>query len=349
MTASSTRAGAVPPRSVADLTFDQPMPRKMVHKTGHGEVFVTDSVQLSPELIVLAGELPRSHAFFSDGGATPPGVELLAAVEMARQAAYVVGARYLGVAADDKYVLRNVHGSLTPYARTVPQGRPTTVIINFRLASVFQRDGAPCGVRAELEMVACDGPTLGTFGLSYSWMPAAQWHAFRATAPPGSGELPPPRTVRPPALVDAPAVGRSNPANVLLASPVTSDAPPATPDPLEDAVALTASRGELLPDPHYAPLFDHPGDHVSGMALLEGWRQLALWAAAGRLGCAAAEVAVEQLDATFTSVAEFQGQITCEATLGQPVAGFVVAHVTGEQEGRPLGHTRVAMRLPRGG
>lgn len=315
-------------RGLADLTFDQPLPRGVVHKAGIGEVFLTDSVQLAPDRFAIAGELPRSHAFYSDHGAAPRGAMLMAGTELMRQALYVLAHRHLGVAESDKYVLRALHAELTDDGLRQGFSAPTPVVLHLRVADAFTRDGAVCGARVEVELAALDGPVLGQFGASYSWMPPERWSALRAAA---AGRTDPaPLGVRPDGLVHPATVGRRDPANVVLAEPVTR----------RDGTTTAWLRS----NPHHVPLYDHPGDHVSGMVLAEGWRQLAIWAVATRLECRARDLVVQGIDCTFSAVAEFGEDVRCETTLTAEGPLWSAA-VQSEQDGVAVG--RAIVRLHR--
>lgn len=296
-------------RGAADLTFDQPLPRAVVHKTGIGEVFLTDSVQLTPDRFAIAGELPRSHAFLSDHAAAPHGAALMAGIELMRQTLYVLAHRHLGVADTDKYVLRGFTSSLTPAGVEVDFRVPTPVVLQLRVADAFTRNDVVCGARVEVELAAVDGPPLAQFGASYSWMGPERWAALRAAS---IGRTDPAAiSGRPAGLVDPAAVGRTDPANVVLAEPSARS----------DGTATALLRS----DPHHAPLYDHPGDHVSGMVLAEGWRQLAVWTVAERLGCSAGELVVDGLDCSFSAVAEFGADVRCEAAVEAAGDGWAVS------------------------
>lgn len=330
--ALQAEAGRLRPRivrGVADLTFDQPLPRGVVHKTGIGEVFLTDSVQLAPDRFAMAGELPRSHAFLSDHAGAPRGAALMAGVELMRQTLYVLAHRHLGVAESDKYVLRGFRSSLTPAGTGVTFREPLPVLLHLRIAESFTRADVVCGARVEVELVAVDGPPLAHFGASYSWMGPDRWSALRAAA---VGRTDPSALAAGPAagLVDPATVGRCDPANVVLAEPSVHT----------DGTTAAVVRS----DPFHAPLYDHPGDHVSGMVLAEGWRQLAVWTAAARLGCPASEVVVDGLDCAFSAVAEFGTDVRCAATL-DPAGDGWVATVDATQGDAAIG--RAAVRLHR--
>lgn len=319
-------------RGVADLSFDQPLPRGVVHKSGIGEVFLTDSVQLAPDRFAMAGELPRSHAFYSDHAAAPRGAALMAGVELMRQTLYVLAHRHLGVAEADKYVLRGFESSLTSVGAALTFDEPVQVVLLLRVADAFTRGGVVCGARVEVELAAVDGPALAHFGASYSWMGPERWAALRATAVGRTdpGALP---RGRAPGLVEPATVGRADPANVVLAEPVVR----------ADGTITAVLRS----DPFHAPLYDHPGDHVSGMVLAEGWRQLAVWSAASTLGCSANEIVVDGLDCAFSAVAEFGADVACTATLATVVGddAGLCATVTASQRGVAVG--RAAVRLHR--
>lgn len=297
MTTTSLRVQ--PQAAPRPLSFAAPIDRAVIHKTGVGEVFVTDSVRAADDLVLVAGELPQAHAFYNDHAGVTPQLTLLAALEIARQSGYVLGHRHFGAPLDAAYVLRTMQGTLASPLRAAPPTR--RVVLRMRVLEQFGHHGVTTGVRVSIDLTACDGRPLATVGLSYSWMARERWQRLRSELRATPVQLPEPRRSLPAALVAPAQVGLQLPANVLLASPRLA--------------ADGSSDAELLVDPHHAPIFDHPGDHVSGVALLEGWRQHAVWCAAQQFGVAAAELRAASVDAEFCAVAEFDAPLRSHAVL----------------------------------
>ncbi|MFD0393746.1 AfsA-related hotdog domain-containing protein [Streptomyces nogalater] len=83
---------------------------------------------------------------------------------------------------------------------------------------------------------------------------------------------------------------------------------------------------------HHASLFDHPQDHLPGMVIAEGARQLALFAALDIRGLAPSKTLITELDVRFTRFGELEDDTVLSATvprLPHAGAGEVVDYTLG--------------------
>src|SRR3954464_10928918 len=90
-----------------ELKYDATVPRELVHKRSVHEVLITDARQLSDDVYVCAGELPRTHSFYSDGFYND-GVSIrydaMLPMELKRQGGVLVAHRWMDVPRDYRFV-----------------------------------------------------------------------------------------------------------------------------------------------------------------------------------------------------------------------------------------------------
>ncbi|NJC74042.1 hypothetical protein HC031_30655 [Planosporangium thailandense] len=273
------------PAESPELRYDQPVAHALVHKAGVGEVLVTDSAPVSERVFAVAGELPRTHCYFSDLPAAADRYDAVALLEFCRQASYVVIHRYLGVPVDRSFLLRRIGVALTP--GVVFADQPDLLRLRASVTVERRFDAPVPGLSVRLDLTAPDGRELGRGALSASWLTAGEYARLRreARAARGLGARPGPPPAVPAERATAASVGRTAPRNVVLADGVDG-------------------TGELVVDPTYRGMFDHPQDHLPGMLLVEAARQAALRAVAEGLGGPVGGLALRALRASFPGFAE---------------------------------------------
>ena len=80
-----------------ELSFEQTVPRSLVHRVALAEVYVADSLQSGDEEFVLAIQIPRAHCVWFDRRVAYH--DPLSMAEAARQGVYVVVHRHIGLPA----------------------------------------------------------------------------------------------------------------------------------------------------------------------------------------------------------------------------------------------------------
>lgn len=246
------RAGALLDRR-AELGFQQPVPRHMVHRAAMAEVFVTDAVRDGEDTFLVAAQWPRDHALYypDDNGYHDP----LLFAETIRQALVYLAHQCYGVPLTHRFVGRTMNFEITDPQLLRTGAAPMPVVLEatwvwvdnrppkrygMRLDVVLTVGGRPCG-RGSLQVVAIDDKRYGLLRRRCT-QPLSQIPEQRQ----------PPRAER----VAADRVGRLR---------------------AKDSVLGSNAGGRSWPlrlDLDHAILFDHPTDHIPLMALLEGFRQL---------------------------------------------------------------------------
>ncbi|MFD8818222.1 ScbA/BarX family gamma-butyrolactone biosynthesis protein [Streptomyces sp. NPDC059627] len=282
------------------------VPKEYVHRASLAEVFLSGCTAQDDGLrFSLTGQWPRAHTFFNsaDGSSHDP----LQAAETFRQAGMFVTHAEHGVPLGHHFVLWSL-SCHTDLDRLRIVSRPT----DFEL-DVTCPDSAPRGRASARRMrigfvLRRDGlPVAHGEGL-YSIVTPSVYARLRARRPEGPATSAHPFGAADP--MPPAAVGRTSPADVVLT-------PTDTPD-----------RWLLTPDLDHPILFDHDGDHLPGMVLLEGARQ----AACARLAPRALIPA--STSTTFNRYVELDGPCWIDVTGVTPGSDdTVTVEVVGRQGG----------------
>ncbi|HEX8052716.1 MAG TPA: AfsA-related hotdog domain-containing protein [Thermoleophilaceae bacterium] len=309
--------------SELELSSEHPIPREVVHKLAVAEVFVTDSARLSDDSMLLAGELPRSHYYYSDGGSFPARFDVMPILELCRQACFVMSHRQLGVPIGQQFILRSLGVELDPAAIFQRQEEPLRVTVRCDVLRRWTDGDRLVGALWRFTLRTPRELPVATATAAMSWMPKERWAEVRAGNRTQRG-LPPEIAYARPGWSNVPpaSVGRECRENVVVSDIQLRDG---------------GVRATLIADILHPGLFDHYVDHLSGMLEAEACRQLALCCAGGGLPVSR-DVAVSAIDVAFAAVGELDLPTLCTAAV-QPVDGAcdtrrVDAELT--QQGDPL-------------
>lgn len=308
--------------SSAHLTFDQTVPRGLVHRAALSEVYVADSMQTSDDEYVLSVQVPRAHCVWFDRRV--PYHDPLATGEAARQGVYVVVHRHLGIPAELTFSLRGLELQVTDLECYRDCGTaPLQGLLTLRLVERRDHDGR-FGAMTFIGGVAIEGRVAMTLRGELAFFSREDHAALREfqrrrtrTRPTRSSIC---RLALPPE-----AVGRRDQRNCLLAAPTEPGKP----------------RGELrfpvLVDQHHPCYFDHAYDHVPGPLIIEAYRQAAVVTAHR---CEALETplaAVVGCRAAFSDFAELDVDLECAAAFRAPAGpGPIAVDVRLLQFGRAI-------------
>ncbi|MFI6438762.1 ScbA/BarX family gamma-butyrolactone biosynthesis protein [Streptomyces sp. NPDC050759] len=306
------------------------MPRASVHKSATAEVLLTDAVHLGDDRFAVAAVWHRDH-FLGHHGAPASDPVLLA--ETARQAAIHLSHRFHDIPEDRPFVLDEVAVELDE-ALPPADAEPLALGLDIRC----RRTAGPSR-RTGLELdavVRTAHRRPGRARVRWEVIEPRRYAVLRKRGAPEPGT---PGEPEPAATVPVPAhlVGGRQEHDVLLA------ADPARPD-----------RWWLRLDLGHPVLFDHPSDHIPGMALVEAFRQAVLVTVGDGHRADGSEAArqVRILITRFTSFGELNlpVSITVESAGGDHGAGpetaFTLRAVQGERE---LASARVVCATPHSG
>ncbi|WP_344530990.1 ScbA/BarX family gamma-butyrolactone biosynthesis protein, partial [Streptomyces rectiviolaceus] len=278
------------------------VPREYVHRAAHAEVFLTGCRRLDGgDRFALTGQWPRAHTFFTDADGTRH--DPTQAAETIRQVGLLLAHSEFGVPLGHQFLLRDMEYSVSPENLDIGAG-PSELTLQAICTDVKWRGSRVTQFAMAITIERDGRPTAGGSGHFTCIAPAA-YNRLRGarSAETGTAATPRPRTV------DPRRVGRSAAADVVL-SP-------------------TDQHGHWLlsPDRSHPILFEHGGDHIPGMVLIEAARQ----AACGLEGDTFEPV---QVSTEFHQYAEFDTPCWIDAMTVRPAqTGMLSVHVTGHQEG----------------
>jgi hypothetical protein len=289
-----------------ELAFEATMPRELVHKQSVHEVLLTDARQIDEDTYVCAGQLPRTHSFYSDGfynDGVSSRYDTMLPMELKRQGGVLIAHRWQGVPQGYRFVFLGIDLTVQHPDALAVGGAPANVVMIMRTTDRQHRDGALTGYTMDTEFTV-DGVDACTATGSVMFLPRPVYEAMRRKQREAQGlpTDPPERSAGRRFPVAPELLGRHNESNVVLSG-------------LSRQEASDSYEANVVVDDRHPCLFDHRLDHVPGMLLLEAHRQIAVAAAADRLGVSPSRLVVTQTSSTFESFAELDLQVMCDATV----------------------------------
>ncbi|MFI6584632.1 ScbA/BarX family gamma-butyrolactone biosynthesis protein [Embleya sp. NPDC050493] len=243
--------------SARPLSWSRTVARESVHRTSVAEVLLTDVVRLAEATFLTAAQWPRSHPTFPPAG--DGGHSRLMIVETLRQLGIFIPSQFFSVPLEAHFLIKDLFYGVDIALEPRLQSGATDITC---LAYVDDlrptRDGRGLrGLRLRIRL-SVGVTTFARAGGNARFLDAPTYAALRGGMLGPSG--PRPRRRPTPQAVDA-----TLPRDVLLAHGAGG--------------AL-----ELDPADHLHPFFfDHAGDHVPGMVLVEAARQAVAVASDGEL------------------------------------------------------------------
>lgn len=317
------------PRS-RELSFEQTVPRGLVHRTALGEVYVADSLQVDDAEFALAIQVPRAHCVWFDRRV--PYHDPLSTAEAARQGVYVVVHRHVGVPPGLTFSLQRLALRVEDLDAYRDGGSsPLQGLLTLRLVS--QTTHSSLGSMSFEGELSVDGAVAMSLRGDLVFLSPDDYAALRAY----QRRRNPPETGQPPAdgpALDAAASGRLDQRNSVLGEA-----------PADAAAADGTTRYPLIVDQHHPSFFDHGYDHVPGPLIVEAYRQAAI-VTAHRSGALPSPVAaITGCEAAFTDFAELDSRIECVAAIdGRFDDGRVGVRVGLRQFGKDVSTGHVELR-----
>ncbi|MFG3113482.1 ScbA/BarX family gamma-butyrolactone biosynthesis protein [Streptomyces sp. NPDC048197] len=283
-------------QSGASTAVTTGVPREYAHLRDAGRVFITGWNRCGPGAFSLTGRWPAAH----DDGRCDPRV----LAQTFRQSGLTIAHAEYGVPLSHHMILHNLSFTTNPKFR-VSDGGPTELGIEVAVSQA-RRSGRCASALGMAVRIHQGDVTVAQAEAEFAWSSPAVYRRLRGEhLGVGWGSWPLPAPVTPE------LVGRSGAAEVMLA-------PGGRP-----------RRWQLRNDTGNTLLFDHPVDHVPGLALLEAAYQ------ATHATVAPARFTPETVISTYERYVEFDEPCWIEAQLlPRSPSGRLTVLVTGTQSGR---------------
>ncbi|MBZ3908795.1 ScbA/BarX family gamma-butyrolactone biosynthesis protein [Streptomyces griseiscabiei] len=277
------------------------VPKELVHRASVAEVMLTDWEREDDTHFTVAAQWPRRHGFFDavDGCHDP-----LLIAETVRQAGILLAHAEFDVPIDHQFLMWDLEVDLTPEHLLVG-ATPASLDIAIACTDIKRRGSNLSGLHFTA-VIHREGQVAATGSATFTCTSPAVYRRLRAARI--KDGVPTPLALTSPTAPQT--VGRLSPTDVVL-SPV--------PEP---------GCWQLRVDTRHPVLFDHPVDHVPGMALLEAVRQ----ATSAFLGRACLPVGITT---EFICYAELDAPCLIEVcSLPRHTDGKERVLVTGRQNGK---------------
>ncbi|MFG2871835.1 ScbA/BarX family gamma-butyrolactone biosynthesis protein [Streptomyces sp. NPDC048338] len=281
-------------------------PREYVHRAALAEVLLTaDWCRTDETRFTFHAQWPRGHSFFAPVGGTH--YDPMMAAETIRQVGAILAHVGFEVPLGHQFLMWELNYRVEPLLTEIG-GAPAELRLDVTCSDIRRRAGRLTGLRYEV-VARQGGRVLATGSARYTCTSPEVYRRLRGDRLTD----PQPGTVPPAAPVEPGTVGRDRTADVVL-SPTGH-----------------ANHWRLRVDTRHPVLFDHPGDHIPGMVLLEAARQAVHGQApAGRTALPVA------MDSAFHHYAEFGSPcwIEAEPAVDDPGGPERLIRVTGRQDGQ---------------
>ncbi|MEU6878650.1 ScbA/BarX family gamma-butyrolactone biosynthesis protein [Streptomyces sp. NPDC046712] len=281
-------------------------PREYVHRAALAEVFLTAEWCRRDEAhFTLYAQWPRGHSFFEPVGGSH--YDPMLAAETIRQVGALLAHAGFDVPLGHQFLMWELNYRVTPALLPVG-GAPADLRLDVTCTDIRRRAGRLAGLSYEV-VISENGRVLATGNARYTCTSPEVYRRLRADrlaeAATAMAQEPPTASVEPR------SVGRHSEFDVVLT-------------PTE-----RADRWQLRANTRHPVLFDHPGDHIPGMVLLEAARQ-----AVHTLMPGGRPVLPVAMDSTFHRYAEFGSPcwIETEPAVDYPGSPERLIRVTGRQD-----------------
>lgn len=282
------------------LSFQQAVPRNLVHRLSIAEVFVTDVLGLPEGSYLVAAQWPRWHVFY---GSVTDTYDSALIAETLRQATILIAHTQLGVPLGKRFLLPHMEVTKSGVEKPLA-GKPTDATIVVRVTDEKSGRHGPTGFDVSAEFQVED-TVIATASAGAKIVDEATYTRLRrhrvdapcATPPPGLSE----------------AIVGCSPRNVALAE-------------------LSTGRSWILRTDTTNPIyFDHPLDHVPGALLIEAARQCI------RVVTGEPRLDVRSFAAVFVKMVELEGLTTVSvASLNLQKDGTTSALIEIKNSGQEL-------------
>lgn len=323
------------------LLFDGTLSKALVHKVSVDQVLLTDYQAQSDKGTLLYAQLPRSHGFYCEHIVEAKRFDLVALIEICRQACFVVAHTQFGVPLEGngyQFLFQELDATLVgDRAAALDQkagGQPVQLVVKSTIEREWKkRSGVTYGLLWFYSLETVDGVEIAHIRIRQTWLERGKWREIRRIMKREREIAPDMEIPAAPGTELMPAeVARINPHNIVLHN--------------LRYVSPGCYEAMARIDTRHPVLFDRATEHIYAMIQIEVSRQLALYVMAHTLGVDAFELDVWKCKSTFETVGELQLPAKATANLqvhdrDRPSATVLV---TISQQGRKVSIFEVGVR-----
>jgi hypothetical protein len=285
----------------AGLSFEGTLSKALVHKVSIDQVLLTDYQAQPDKGTLLYAQLPRSHGFYCEHIVDARRFDLVALVEICRQACFVVAHTQFGVPLEGngyQFLFQELDATLSAERSEIfdqqAGARPVQLVVKSTIEKEWKKkSGVTYGLVWLYSLATTDGVDVAQIRIRQTWLERSKWREIRQIMKRERSIAPDMAIPAAPATELKPAdVARINPHNLVLHG--------------LRHVGTGCYEAEARIDTRHPVLFDRATEHIYAMIQIEVSRQLALYAVARTFGVEAFELDVWKVKSTFETVGELQ-------------------------------------------
>jgi hypothetical protein len=284
----------------ARLPFDGTLSKALVHKVSIDQVLLTDYEAQPDKGTLLYAQLPRSHGFYCEHIIDAKRYDLVALIEICRQACFVVAHTQFGVPLEGnnyQFLFQELDATLVLERSAILQkfgGQSIQLVVKSTIEREWKKSsGVTYGLLWFYSLQTVDGVEVAHIRIRQTWLERGKWREIRQVMKQERAIAPDMQIPAAPDTELQPAsVARINPHNIVLHS----------------LRHLDAGQYEAMAriDTRHPVLFDRATEHIYAMIQIEVSRQLALYAMADTFAVDALALDVWKCKSTFETVGELQ-------------------------------------------
>ncbi len=323
------------------LPFDATLARSLVHKVSIDQVLLTYYKPESETSTLLYAQLPRSHGFYCEHMVDAKRFDLVALIEICRQACFVVAHTQFGVALEGngyQFLFQQLDAHLVGMRAAAlgekAGGQPVQLVVRSTIEREWKKkSGVTYGLQWLYSLASVDGVEIAQIRIKQTWLERAKWREIRLIMKREREILPNMEIPAAPHTELTPAeVARINPHNIVLHNLRHLS------DVCYEAMARIDTRHPVL--------FDRATEHIYAMIQIEVCRQLSLYAVSHIFEVDAFELDVWSYKSTFSAVGELQvpAKATASVKVHDPEQLTATVSLTILQQEREVSTFEVSVR-----
>lgn len=305
----STNGYIMVTNSIDNADFNGTLSKALVHKVSIDQVLLTNYRAVGGKNTLLFAQLPRSHGFYCEHMVDSKNHDLVAIIEICRQACFVVAHTQFGISLEGdgfQFLFQALDATLSEagsLALSQKAGQPIQLVVQSTIEhEKKKKNGETYALDWLYILSTIDDEEVARVKIRQTLLERNAWRTIRKTMKRERNitpdmQIPP----APDTELNPSDVSRINPNNIVL----------------HNVNQTSENHFEAMAriDTRHPVLFDRSTEHIYGMIQIEVGRQLALYAAANMLDVDAMDLEVWQCKTTFTTIGELEIPAKAEASV----------------------------------